>query len=444
MKLHNTIKFASLLLIVFLYSERGFAQEKQDDQKETKWNFHFQQTIVTQYHPTFHSPYEGDYSLHPKESAQTSLTSTFFFGARLWSGASVYFNPEIAGGSGLSQARGIAGFTNGETFRIGNPKPQIYVARAYIRQIIPLSGQNSYQSDNANQLGGYLPHSYVSISLGKFSVADFFDNNSYSHNPRNQFLNWGLMSNGAWDYPANTRGYTYGLVVEYVKKHWTVRLADALVPTYANGPNLNFKVGQNHSYTGEIQRNYAVHNRSGSLKLLGFFTKTKMGSYNQATQETSVKPDITLTRTPGRTKYGWGINWEQQVTDNAGVFMRASWNDGKNETWAFTEIDHSISGGFVLNGNKWNRKEDVIGIGLLSNGISKPHRNYLMAGGYGFMIGDGKLNYGQENIIEIYYSFKVPHYPFSISPDFQYVIHPGYNIDRGPVAVIGGRAHLEI
>jgi high affinity Mn2+ porin len=438
------LKLPFLFFLVSMYTMTAYAQEKQDTLKEMKWNFHFQQTIVTQYHPVFHSPYSGDYSLHPKESAQTSLTSTFFFGAKLWSGGSFYFNPEIAGGTGLSQARGIAGFTNGETFRIGNPKPQIYVARAYFRQIIPLSGHSSYQDDNANQLGGYLAHNYISISFGKFSLADFYDNNSYSHDPRNQFLNWALMSNGAWDYPANTRGYTYGLMIEYVKHNWTLRLSDALVPTYANGPNLNLDLAQNHSYTTEIQRKYAFQNRNGSLRILGFYTKTKMGNYNQALTTDNGQPDIVSTRHSGRTKYGAGLNWEQEIAANTGVFFRASWNDGKNETWAFTEIDRSISGGLVVGGNLWNRKEDVVGIALVSNGISTPHRNYLKAGGYGFMIGDGNLNYGLENIAEVYYSFKLPNYPLSISPDFQYVIHPGYNKDRGPVAVIGGRAHLQI
>jgi high affinity Mn2+ porin len=438
------LKLIFLSFIVSPFTFTCLAQGRQDSLKESNWNFHFQQTIVTQYHPTFNSPYAGDYSLRPKEPAQTSLTSTFFFGAKLWSGAVIYFNPEIAGGTGLSQARGIASFTNGETFRIGNPKPQIYVARAYLRQIIPLSGQSSYQADNANQFGGYLPHSYIAISLGKFSLSDFYDNNSYSHNPRNQFLNWALISNGAWDYPANTRGYTYALVIEYVKHDWTLRLSDALVPTYANGPNLNFDLGQNHSYTAEIQKTYSLQNRNGSFRMLGFYTKTKMGNYNLATSTDNDKPDITATRKPGRTKYGAGINWEQEIAYNTGVFFRASWNDGQNETWAFTEIDRSASGGIVFNGALWNRKEDVFGVGLISNGISKPHRNYLKAGGYGFMIGDGYLNYGQERIAEVYYAFKVPNYPLSISPDFQYVIHPGYNKDRGPVAVIGGRAHLEI
>jgi high affinity Mn2+ porin len=216
------------------------------------------------------------------------------------------------------------------------------------------------------------------------------------------------------------------------------------MPTYANGPNLDDDIAHAYGITWEGEKNIRIHNRGGVIRLLLFHNLAKMGNYEEAVRKNPVTPDITEVRTDPKTKNGAGLSMEQEISPNAGIFIRGSWNDGKNETWAFTEIDQSISGGIVWNGAAWKRKNDVFGVAIVVNGISGPHRDYLKAGGTGFMIGDGKLNYSREGIFETYYKFTIPKLFLSISPDYQFVLHPGYNKDRGPVHIIGVRGHLEI
>ncbi|MBJ6107771.1 carbohydrate porin [Hymenobacter sp. BT523] len=412
------------------------------------WSLHFQQTLIDQWHNDLRTPYAGDYSLADRESAKLSFTSTLFIGRRLWKGAAVYFNPEVAGGSGLSSARGIAGFTNGETFRIGVADPVLYLARLYLRQTIALGPGTDADEDDLNQLAGPQPTRYLAFTVGKFSVADFFDQNSYSHDPRTQFLNWGLMSAGGWDYAANTRGYTVGGVLEYVTPAFALRVGSTLEPTYANGPTLDFHYRTAHAETVELTKSYRLGGRQGTLRLLGFRNVAAMGDYRAATAanprlhaDTSA---VALFRAPGRTKTGFALNAEQELTKNVGLFARVSYNDGRYETWAFTEIDHSASLGLVSTGARWQRPDDRLGAAVVVNGLSPEHRAYLAAGGYGFIVGDGALSYGLESIAEVYYSFSLPRYHASISPDYQLVINPGYNRDRaGPVHVAAVRLHVE-
>jgi high affinity Mn2+ porin len=417
----------------------SFAQNSVDT--SNKISFHFQQTTVYQMQPGVNGSYFSDFSLSPKQEDAISLTTTLFLGIKLWKGAEAYFNPELAGGSGLSKARGIAGFTNGETFRIGDPSPQPYIARAFITQKFALNNNKIWQSDGLNKIASFQPEKYFSITAGKFSLADYFDNNSYSHDPRSQFLNWSLMSNGAWDYAANTRGYTVGIVLQYVSPTWSFRYAGALVPENANGPILEGNFVKYNSQVIELEKSIKIKNRKGILKLLLFNNIANMGNYAKATSMAS--HNITLARNGASNKYGFGLNYEQQINDNIGLFSRLSWNDGINETWAFTEIDQSISAGISMNGKMWNRDEDLLGIAFVANGISTDHANYLKAGGRGFMIGDGNLNYGNEMIFELFYNLLLHEDHFWLAPDYQLVVNPAYNIDRGPANIFALRLHVE-
>ncbi len=428
------MKYIFTFLVAIIFVQTSFSQSK-------NWSLHFQQTVIPQHKPKITALYSGENSLVDTSETQTSLTTTIFIGRRLWQGAALFYNPELAGGSGLSQARGIAGFTNGECFRIGDPSPTIYTARLYLRQDFALKNSAmEADEDAANSLAGERPKERFTVVMGKFSMADFFDNNSYSHDPRTQFMNWALMSTGAWDYPANTRGYTWNVVGEYVRERWAIRAATSLVPTTANGQELNWQWNGNNSNTLELEKSTTFFGKEGKLRALAFYTTTYMGSYAEAIKQTN--PDVTLTRKPGRVKYGFSINYEQVLTQESGLFFRASWNDGNNETWAFTEIDHSISGGFVKD-NLFGRKEDRLNIGFALNGISNIHRQYLAKGGYGFIIGDGKLpNYGLESILEINYNIKVTDW-LSVTPDYQFVMNPAYNQDRGPVHALALRVHTE-
>jgi high affinity Mn2+ porin len=411
----------------------------------TSWlTVHGQTTVISQTKLPFSAKYSGPNSLTTSKETQSTITATLFSGARLWHNGSIYMDPEIAGGSGLDGAVGVADALNGESYRVGDPAPSVSLARLYFQQLFPIGKDITYQQDDINQLPGLVPSRYISLSVGKVSVSDFFDDNQYSHDPRKQFITWSLMSSGAWDYPANTKGYTPSVVVEYVAVKDEIHGAISLMPKQANGEDMNWDISQVYSLTLEYtHRHRWLFHRNGAIHTLVFFTRANMGNYNEAIERDPLMPDITADEKNGRTKYGFSINVEQEVNKYVGAFARLSWNDGNNETWAFTEIDHSLQAGLSFDGTKWKRPHDNIGIAYVISGISQPHRNYLKAGGEGFMLGDGNLNYVPENLTETYYSFAVNRNLF-ISGTYQLLFNPGYNLDRkGPVNVFSLRVHTE-
>jgi high affinity Mn2+ porin len=438
----------ALFLIAYFFTAEG--QQDYSLFRDSGWSVHFQITGVAQAHPSFNAPYAGQNSLDSNSESAFSVTSTLFLGRKLWKGASIFFNPEMSGGRGIGSTLGIAGFPNGETFRIGDREPVVYVARFFLRQHFAI-GQSKGEEvavDDINQVNEKIPSSRLTVSLGKFCLADFFDENEVSHDPRNDFLNWGLMNNGAYDYAANTRGYTWGLIAELVKPGWALRAGTALMPTYANGPDLNFDYLKTNSETVEFEKKYSIKNRKGVVRLLGYFNTSKAPNYDSVVEAkkngTDTSMDVIYGTEYGGKKYGFGLNIQQELSDATNMFMRFGWNDGHTATWAFAEIDNTISAGIRIYGRAWKRNEDNIGFAILSNGISSSHRNFLNAGGYGFMIGDGKLpNYGRENILEVFYQVKLFRYMWG-SLDYQFVSHPAYNLDRGPVNVFAARIHIEL
>jgi hypothetical protein len=440
------------ILLALALSQQVFSQQVIPD-SNSHWSVHFQMTVIDQIHTDFHAAYSGNNSFADTvEPGATSVTSTLFIGRKLWKGATFYFNPELSGGRGLSSALGMAGALNGETYRIGDPSPVVSIARGYLQQLIPLGGTDSVSLDNGkNQVGMKVPANRLVITGGKFSISDFFDNNSYSHDPRTQFLNWALMSNGAWDYPANTRGYTFGVVAELIKPKWALRLSSVSVPVIANHSEMEYVFGKAHSETIEFQQNMTLGKQPGIIRLLFSYTASRAPSYQQGLHaledgDTALLNVISgngKATTYGGTKTGIGLNVEQQITDDIGIFARAGWNDGKHVTWAFTEIDQTFMAGLNFKGTQWNRENDVAGIAGVVNGISADHRAFLKAGGYGFIIGDGNLNYGHESILEAYYNAKLFDHVW-LTFDYEFVHNPGYNKDRsGPVNVFGVRGHVE-
>jgi len=411
--------------------------------KNEKFSYHFQATFVGQHQLDFHAPYSGENSLLTHERLRLSTTATLFLGTRLWKGAEIYFNPELSGGRGLTGASGLAGAPNGEVYRVGDPEPVITASRIFLRQTFNLSQDHINIDGGQNQLSGNTAAHRLVLTFGKFAITDMYDANTYSHDPRNQFLNWAIMSAGAWDYPANTRGYTYGFVTELIYPQWSLKGSVVMVPEVANGPYMDMDIAQAHSETIELDKKIQVFHKPTVLRLIGFYTQAHMGSYKEAILENPLQPDVISTRTYTHDKYGFVINAEQQVNDNIGIFGRFSWDNGTSETFAFTEIDQSLNTGVQLKGNIWKRPTDQFGATLLLNGLSKDHRDYLAAGGYGFIIGDGRLNYGLEHIVELYYSAKLFE-NFWLSPDYQFVLNPAYNKDRGPVVnIVGIRGHIE-
>jgi len=421
------------------------AQTETTPPPEKRFDAHFQFTSVTQYHPDFTAPYSGQNSLDPEAEHETTVTATLFLGARLWKNAELYVDPEMSGGRGLSSTFGIAGFPNGDAFRVGSPEPHIYIARAMLKQTFPLEGETEAVEDGPNQLGGTRAVRRWTLTVGKFGLSDFFDANPYSGDARSQFMNWSIWTAGAWDYAADTRGYTYGFVLERYDADWAARFAGAAEPLVANGEQLDHDLLHAYSLTAEYERGYTLSGKQGTARLLVFYNRANMGNYDEAIAESEASgepPDIEATRRVGRAKWGFIVNADLSLGGPWGLFFRGSWNDGANEAWAYAEIERSVTAGILRKGPFAGRPNDEAGLALAVNGLSSGHREYLALGGYGFMIGDGRLDYGLETIAEIFYQAAlVDHLWFAA--DYQFVANPAYNKARGPVNVLGARFHVE-
>jgi high affinity Mn2+ porin len=310
-----------------------------------------------------------------------------------------------------------------------------------LQQTFGLGGEQEKVEDAPNSIAGMRDISRVTLRIGKMASTDVFDDNRYSHDPRTQFLNWALMYNGAWDYPANVRGYDYGATLELNEKTWALRYGVWGEPTRANDPDIDPHFLKANGHAVELEERYTADDRPGKLRLLAYLNNAHMGNYRQALREMPIDPDIALTRRY-RVKYGFGLNVEQELADDLGAWARLGWNDGHTESWAFTEIDATAAAGLVLQGKGWCRPRDQVGLALVANGLSNGHRDYLAAGGLGFALGDGRLRYGAEEIVETYYNWELRK-GINVTFDFQGVEHPGYNKDRGPVAIAGVRVHFE-
>lgn len=404
------------------------------------WSIHGQATLVTQGHGAFPSPYAGANSLESRKEIRTSFTSTFFLGRRLWEGGELYVDPEAAAGQGISQVLGLAGAANGEIYRVDSPELKVSLARVFLRQTWELGGVTEAVAPDINQLGGLRPTRRIVLTLGRFSAGDVFDANAYAHDPRSQFLNWALMDTATWDYPADTRGYTWGAALEVYWDAWALRAGSFLEPKAANGLLFDHHVARAHGDVIEVEHGHALGGRAGRIRVMGYANHARMGDYRESLATSPVAPDVTATRREGRLKYGWGLSAEQALTADLGAFLRAGWNDGRTETWAFTEVDRTVAGGLSLAGPRWGRPADRLGLAAIVNGLSPDHRAYLAAGGYGFIVGDGRLNPGQERILEAYYALEA-HPGVTVSLDAERVQNPAFNRDRGPVSIFALRIH---
>jgi high affinity Mn2+ porin len=421
------------------------AQDPAPPDDPENWNLFWQATSIGQYHPAFSARYSGPLSLANHAEAEVSLTSTFFLGLRLPKNTQLYFDPEIAGGRGFSGTNGIANFPNGEMPRVATATPKPYVARLYVTRDFGFGDERESTESDENRLGGSRPAKRYSIAVGRFSITDFFDDNRYTHDPRTQFMGWGIMYNGAWDYPADTRGYTWGWVHEFHTKRWSLRYASTMVPRVANGLRFDRRVLRDRDdvYEGEID--YRPGGHPGAIRLLSYTNFTDSGTYGDALKlasQTHTTPDVSAVHRPGTMKYGFGINLEQEIAKDVGVFGRLGWNDGKTESFAFTAIDRLAQAGISVAGARWRRPKDTVATGLTFSGLSAVHSQYLAAGGVDFLIGDGALRYGPETISETYYSACLFEGFFS-TLDLQHVSNPAYNRDRGPVWVTTLRLHME-
>ncbi|HXM90440.1 MAG TPA: carbohydrate porin [Candidatus Dormibacteraeota bacterium] len=406
-----------------------------------------QANIISQWHPAFRSPYQGRNTLSPQAQDASSRVLTLYTGLRLTNTKELLCDVQETGGHGIGEALGLAGFTNLDVVRNPSLSKAPYIARLIWHQIIPLSHGEANSARTAFSLFSKLPERRLELRVGKFGIADFFDLNNYGSDSNFQFLNWTVDNNGAYDYAADTRGFTFAAMLEYHDRHISVRFAEALMPKVANGINLDADLSRARAENIEIElRGALLPHREGILRLLSYVNHANMGSYREAIDNylagLTAAPEITAHPLRTSIKYGFGANFEQPLNDWFGVFGRWGWNEGRHESYAYTEVDSTVEIGAGASGRRWGRKFDRAGIAFVSNGISRDHQQYLALGGYGFLLGDGRLNYGRETIEEAYYTMHLwrGFYP---SAGVQHINNPGYNRDRGPVIVPTLRLHLE-
>jgi len=372
-----------------------------------RWNLYFQATSIGDYHGSFPALYSGEHSLRNYRERDVSLTSTLYLGFRLPEDTQIYVDPELAGGRGFSGVNGVANAPNGELPRVASATPKPYLARLFVSHDFGFGKEKETVESDENQLAGSRPMTRYTVIVGRFTLTDYFDNNRYTHDPRTQFLGWAVMYNGAWDYPADTRGYTWGWVHEFHRPNWSWRYASAFEPKVANGLRFDRRILKNRGDVIEGERRYAPRGHEGTIRLLSFFNHTDSGSYAKALQQAAAShtaPDVTSVRVSGTLKYGFGISIDQEIRKDFGVFARLGWNDGKTEDFAFTAIDRLATGGVSVNGRHWKRAEDTVASEFTASGISAVHALYLSRGGVDFIIGDGRLNYMPEYVWESYYS----------------------------------------
>ena len=421
-----------------------------------------QYTFVRQHQSRLDSPYEGRLSLDPNGDTEQTHTIGMYFGWAMTGWAQVYLDIEKFMGAGVSGSVGLGGLTNGDVVRegaAGLPKV-FYIARQYVRLMLPLAPGTTHVEAAQDQAGGSEADTRLEFKFGALAASDDFDHNRYASSTRTQFMNWSLWDNTAWDYAADTRGFTYGAVIGFVSPQWSLKYGAYLMPTKANGQEL--ENAPRRARGDNVELTLSPSGIGTVLRLLVYRNLARMGDYREALRNaaaTGTLPNIVADDREGRHKYGFGINVEQPLADegDTGAFARFGWNDGHTESFAFTEVDQLVSVGGQVSGRHWTRSDDHVGAAVAIEGLSAPHRDYLAAGGSGFLLGDGALHYGHEQILELYYRAQLP-WPFNdstrvfhkhplkiqLTPDFQYIRNPAYNRDRGPVKFWAVRFHLEL
>ena len=417
----------------------------------------FQATGNAQHVFPFHSPYAGAQSFLSRNETEATDTYTIYFGYRVNSRLEAYVDPEVSRGHGLSQGYGLGGFTNGDVVRTPTLDQNPYLARYVLREVISLGKETEPVVQGEAQLAGPRPTHRIVLSGGKMGVSDLFDTNRYANSTRTQFMNWGLINCAAYDYAADTRGYSQGGAAEYVTPSFAVRFGVFQMPKIANFISLSSDYKNNFGSQLEFElhpRVMATKAGPGIIRLLGYYNRAHMGDYRASValaKQTGSMPDITATETVGSKKYGYVIGFEQPLADsgNTGLFGRFGYNDGKTEDFAYTECDRTGSLGFQISGARLlHRPDDIFALAVEQNDLSKAHADYLAAGGSGFLLGDGKLHYGSERLLETYYNYQLSRHGAAttifVTGDYQHIDNPGYNRDRGPASVVSLRVHLEL
>lgn len=400
------------------------AARPEDAAAPGRFSLHFQATAAIQAHPPMASGRSGPNSLAADGESATSVVMDLLLGARLWSGAELTLQPELSGGSGLSRTTGVAAFPSGEVYRVGDPSPSIYLARLALAQTVALGAGDT-----------------LLVQAGRFWVGELFDRVPACDDAHLRFGSWGLWASAAWDYPADVRGFTWGAAADLALGAWSVRAGAFLEPTTANGATLEADPTRSLGLVVEGERRWALAAGRGAVRVLAFLNRAPMGSYAEAAALPA--PDVAAVRGPVRSKWGFAASANQEWREGLSLFVRASWNDGATESWAFTEIDRALALGATVRGARWGRPDDEAGLAAVASLLSLDHRRYLEAGGQGFLLGDGGLRYGPELLLELFYRAQlVP--GVALVGSVQPIVNPGYDRDRGPTLVFGARLHAAL
>lgn len=403
--------------------------------------------VIAQTLRPFRSPYASTNSLSARGDSKISHAYGGYVGVQVNPRLEGYLDVEMIRGSGISSVTGLASPTNGDVLRQGTVDlgDGPYVARAFLRYSLPLAAtEQDTLPRGIDQIPLVVAARRIEIAAGKLAASDLFDVNRYANTTRQQFMNWALFQNTAWDFAADTRGYTNGVAVSWIVPDWELRIGSFQMPTAANGNKFDSHLDAARG--DQIELTHSFRATGSVIRILGYLNHARMGNYATALAIAAAMhttPDIAADDRPGRRKYGWGVNFEQPLADSGetGVFARIGWNDGNNESFAFTEVDRHLSAGIQVSGRHWGRASDRLGIGGVRTGIVQIHQDYLNAGGLGFLLGDGQLTYGPEQVVETYYRAQLGSY-LQVGPDLQYIRNPGYNRDRGPATVLALRVNL--
>jgi high affinity Mn2+ porin len=425
---------------------------------EQSWNFHAQNTDIVQGYPGFSAKYSGPNSLPSGGQTRESVSLDLMAGVRLWAGAEAHIDGLMWQGFGVNNTVGVEGFPNGEAFRLGTANPNGAISRLFVRQTFGLGGEQEEVPDDQLTLAGKQDISRITVTLGRMAVKDIFDNNAYANDPRTQFLNWGLMANEAWDYPADAIGFTTGLAVELNQPSWTLRYGFFELPRYQNNltaedsflkwpydtASQGAPILNSWGMVTEFERRYVSGKHPGTVRFLTFINRANMADYSTAAdilRAGGPEADFGAARA-FRCKYGFGLNWDQEIMKNVGVFSRLGWNDGLTEGFMFSDVSYAGSFGLSVKGEFWHRPDDTFGLAGVFSGLSTEGRDFFAAGGTGILAGDGNLTYGLERILETYYDCEIWK-TLHAAVDYQFIANPAFNKDRGPVSVFGARVHWE-
>lgn len=458
----------SFLILVLLLLRLNVSGQQPDSTKEEKWNFHLQNTFILQGHPNFSAKYSSPNSLDTNHEIQKTITLNLFGGLRLWKGAEIHVDFLMWQGFGLSKTFGIEAFSNGDAYKAGTTTPNYSVTHLFLRQTIGLGGEKELLPDDQLTLAGYQDISRITFTIGRMSPLDFCDNNTYAKDPHTQFLSWGAMGNLTWDYGEDPLGYITGFAVDLNQPKWSLRYGFFQMPSEKNGFSADdqYLIFPNHggangpffrswAMMAEYERRYEIKSHHGAIRFTPWLDEADFASYKVATALLLANPPNLNTEGQGagisipqaarayRIKYGLGLNWEQEIRKNIGAFSRIGWNNGQCESWTFTDVNWTTSLGISINGEKWHRKGDNVGVLYIISGASKANQDFLKAGGTDILDGDGNLNYNPERVLETYYDLHIWK-TIHATADYQFVVNPAFNRARGPVSIFGVRLHWKL